>query len=84
MTELTDLKYCIRLKHSEDMPLKKPRKNCAFKGSQWLKLFPEIGHLPEECVFHPAHLRYCKKNNISRDEFAGFPVFRCVLYKRDK
>lgn len=81
MVELTDLKYCVRLKHSKDMPLKKPRKNCAFKGSQWLKRFPKIWHLPEECVFHPAHLRYCKDNDIDIKQENFNIRFRCVLCK---
>lgn len=63
MIDLTDLKYCIRTKHSSDMPLKRPRKNCAFKRG-------------DECVWHPATLRYCEANGIDV-EYAT--RFRCVL-----
>jgi len=63
MAQLNDLLYCIRLKHSEDMPLKRPRKNCAFRRG-------------DECMWHPATLRYIKENNINWDMSTQF---RCVL-----
>ena len=51
--------------HSEDMPLKHPRKNCAFKNG-------------DECTWHPATLRYVQENNIPWDMSTKF---RCVLHK---
>ena len=68
MIKLTDLKYCVRLRHSKDMPLKKPRKNCAFKEG-------------DECSWHPAHLRYCEENDIDLKMNFGIR-FRCILTKR--
>ena len=62
--DLIKLKYCIRLKHSEDMPLKRPRKNCAFRDG-------------DECSFHPATLRYCEANGIGIS--LKRTRFRCVL-----
>lgn len=63
MIGLTKLKYCIRTKHSLDMPLKSPRKNCAFRRG-------------DECVWHPATMSYCKANDI---DMAYAVRFRCVL-----
>jgi len=60
---MIDLLYCIRLKHSEDMPLKRPRKNCAFKNS-------------DECTWHPATLKYIQENNIP---WTFSTRFRCVI-----
>jgi len=60
---MEDLMYCIRLKHSEDMPLKRPRKNCAFKSG-------------EECTWHPATLKYVQENNIP---YNMNTKFKCVL-----
>ena len=62
----TDLKYCIRTLHSLDMPLMRPRKNCAFRRG-------------DECVWHPATIRYCEANNIDTDYGIRF---RCVLAER--
>lgn len=62
--DLIELNYCIRLKHSEDMPLKRPRKNCAFRDG-------------DECSFHPATLRYCEANGIGIS--LKRTRFRCVL-----
>ena len=61
--KLTPLKYCIRTKHSPDMPLKSPRKNCAFRRG-------------DECVWHPATIRYCMENDI---DMAYAIRFGCVL-----
>lgn len=61
--KFTDLKYCIRTKHSRDMPLKNPRKNCAFRRG-------------DECTWHPATLEYCKENGIDTDYGIRF---KCVL-----
>ena len=60
---LTSLNYCIRTKHSQDMPLKHPRKNCAFLRG-------------DECVWHPATAKYCKENDI---DITYPLRFRCVL-----
>lgn len=71
------LKYCVRTKHSDDMPLKFPRKNCAFRGSG--KFNSE--HLtcePNECIFHPAHIKYCEENDIKLSNNFGVK-FICVL-----
>lgn len=62
-TKLTPLKYCIRTKHSPDMPLRSPRKNCAFRRD-------------DECTWHPATVRYCSENSIDTTYTVRF---RCVL-----
>lgn len=61
--KLTPLKYCIRTKHSPDMPLNFPRKNCAFRRG-------------DECVWHPSTLKYCEANDIDVDYGIRF---MCVL-----
>ena len=78
--KLTDLEYCVRMKHCDDMPLQGPRKNCAFKGAAWKKRDSTGVHHEEECEFYPAHLRYCEANGI--DLKNNFSIrFRCVLHK---
>lgn len=77
--ELKPLKYCPRLKHSDDMPLKSPRKNCAFKGSTWIKRDTVSDRRDaRECEFYPAHIRYCKANGIDLRTDFGIR-FMCVL-----
>ena len=70
------LKYCVRMKHSEDMPLKRPRLNCAFRGSsEWNS--KNLNCEPNECIFHPAHIRYCEANGIDLSKFDV--KFICVI-----
>lgn len=79
MNELTELKYCPRTKHSEDMPLKRQRKNCHCKSSSWIRRHQKSWDRrnPDECEFYPMHLRYMEANNIKLDNFGI--RFRCVL-----
>ena len=70
------LKYCVRIKHSEDMPLQKPRLNCAFRGSSKWNSENLMGK-PDDCKFHPAHIRYCEENNIDLNTFGV--NFKCVI-----
>ena len=59
------LKYCVRTKHSIDMPLKHPRKNCSFKEGRI-------------CSYHPCHIRYNEENGIKT--FIDFAtIYICVL-----
>jgi len=67
-TKLKELKYCIRTKHSKDMPLKQPRMNCAFLEGK-------------KCSFHPAHIDYLEANNMMNSR--SFLKFRCVLFNSD-
>lgn len=67
-SKLKELKYCIRTKHSKDMPLKQPRMNCAFLEGK-------------ECSIHPAHIDYLEANNLGNDWTAI--KFRCVLFNKD-
>jgi len=80
MTELTQLKYCPRTKHSDGMPLKKPRKNCHCKSSSWIRRYPKTWDRrnPDECIFYPMHLQYMEANHISLDGNFGIR-FRCVV-----
>ncbi len=85
MNELTGLKYCPRTKHSEDMPLKRPRENCHCKGSSWIRRYPKSadGRNPDECGFYPMHIRYMEANNIKLDNNFGIR-FRCVLDAQER
>lgn len=68
-TKLKELKYCIRTKHSKDMPLKQPRMNCAFLEGK-------------ECCPNPSEiLDYLEANNLGND-FTRFNS-RCVLFNKD-
>ncbi len=85
MNELTELKYCPRIKHSEDMPLKKPRKNCRCKNSSWIRRYPKSWDRrnPNECIFYPMHIRYMKANDIKLEN--NFSIrFRCVLDAQER
>jgi len=76
MKQEIKLKYCVRTKHSEDMSLKYPRRNCAFRGSSPYNSKHLMGE-SNECKFHPAHIRYCEENDI---DLSNFNVkFICVL-----
>ncbi len=80
MSELTELNYCPRTKHSEDMPLKRPRRNCHCKSSSWIRRYPKSVDRknPDECRFYPMHLRYMEANNIKLNN--NFNIrFRCIL-----
>lgn len=67
-TKLKELKYCIRTKHSIDMPLKRPRMNCAFLEGK-------------KCSVHPAHIDYLEANDMGND-WTTFN-FRCILFDSD-
>jgi hypothetical protein len=72
-SDFKELKYCVRTKHSPDMPLQHPRMNCSFLEEK-------------ECSFHPAHIRYLEANSMKRlwnyyRHNTGFLLkFRCVLF----
>ena len=75
--KITKLKYCVRMVHSEDMPLVNPRKNCAFRGSSPYNS-KHLMSEPDDCNFHPAHIRYCEANNIDLSKNFGI-IFKCVI-----
>ena len=77
MRKEVKLKYCVRMRHSEDMPLQKPRLNCAFRGSsKWNR--ENLTCVPDDCIFHPAHIKYCAENDINLRK--NFDInFKCVL-----
>ena len=74
-----ELKYCVRVKHSKDMPLNKPRLNCAFRGSSEFNSKHLICE-PDDCTFHSAHIKYCKANGIDLNDPKNFGInFKCVI-----
>lgn len=73
---IVKLKYCVRMIHSTDMPLNHPRLNCAFRGSSPCN--SSLMGEPDDCKFHPAHIRYCEANGIDLSKNFGI-TFKCVI-----